>query len=134
MAILKKDRKKLHLNKFFLILLTFLKPLKVVLINMIKFLMMSVKLASPCPLNIKILWNKGYGIIISVRDVTNKTWSNFVEVWYEVIKVWWLYDFYERRYIRKFLREVTKLYKELNRKTNFLRGSLGSSSIIWNWF
>ena len=35
--------------------------------------MISVKLASLSLLKIKVFWNKGYDIIISTHDVTNKT-------------------------------------------------------------
>ena len=37
--------------------------------------MMSVKLATLGLLKIKIFWNKGYGVITSVHDVTNKILS-----------------------------------------------------------
>ena len=59
---------------FSLILLTFIE-LKVVLIDMIVILMMSVNLAIPGLLNAKGFWNKGYGLIISVHDATNKILS-----------------------------------------------------------
>ena len=39
---------------------------------MVKFLMMSVKMATPGLLKIKIFWNRGYDVIISVDDVRNK--------------------------------------------------------------
>ena len=37
--------------------------------------MTSVKMAAPGLLKVKIFWNKGYDVIISVNDVTNKTLS-----------------------------------------------------------
>ena len=42
---------------------------------MVAILMMSAKLATPGLLKIKVFWNKGYGIIISVLDVDNKVLS-----------------------------------------------------------
>ena len=42
---------------------------------MIAILMMSAKLANPGHLKGKIFWNKGYQVIISVHDVTNKILS-----------------------------------------------------------
>ena len=39
---------------------------------MVTILMMSVKLATLGLLKIKVLWNKGYDVIISVHDVTKK--------------------------------------------------------------
>ena len=42
---------------------------------MVKILMMSAKMATPGLLKIKVFWNKGYDVIISVHDVTNKILS-----------------------------------------------------------
>ena len=39
---------------------------------MVAILMMSAKLATLGLLKIKIFWNKGYGAMIPVHDVTNK--------------------------------------------------------------
>ena len=39
---------------------------------MAKVLMMSAKMAAPALLKIKIFWNKGYYVIYSVYDATNK--------------------------------------------------------------
>ena len=39
---------------------------------MVEILMMSAKLVTPGLLKIKIFWNKGQDVIISVHDVTNK--------------------------------------------------------------
>ena len=36
---------------------------------------MSAKMATPGLLKIKVFWNKGYDVIISVNDVTNKILS-----------------------------------------------------------
>ena len=71
----KKYRYRLHFNALFLILLTFLESLKIFLINMVIILMMSVKMATPDLLKTMVLWNKGYDVIISAHDVTNKILS-----------------------------------------------------------
>ena len=52
-----------------------LESLKVVLINMVAILMMSTKLATLGFLEIKVFWNKGYDVIISINDVANKILS-----------------------------------------------------------
>ena len=44
----------------------------IVSIKIIIILMMSANLATLCLLNIKVFWNKGYNVIVSVHDVTNK--------------------------------------------------------------
>ena len=43
---------------------------------MVKILMMSANMAAPALLKIKVFWNKGYYIIYSVCDVTNKILSH----------------------------------------------------------
>ena len=48
---------------------------KVVLVNMVEFLMMSAKLATLSPLKIKVFLNKGYEVITFVCDMTNKVLS-----------------------------------------------------------
>ena len=42
---------------------------------MVIILMMSAKMATPGLLKITVFWNKGYDVIISVDDVTNKILS-----------------------------------------------------------
>ena len=39
---------------------------------MVTILMMSAKMATPGLLKIRVFWNKGYDVIISVHDVTDK--------------------------------------------------------------
>ena len=46
------------------------------LINMVTILMMSAKMATSGLLKIKVFWNKGYYVIYSVYDVTNKILSH----------------------------------------------------------
>ena len=43
---------------------------------MVRILIMSAKMATPGLLKIKVFWNKGYDVIISVHDVTNKFLSH----------------------------------------------------------
>ena len=42
---------------------------------MVIVLMMSVKITTPGLLKIRVFWNNGYDVIISVHDVTNKILS-----------------------------------------------------------
>ena len=43
---------------------------------MVPILMISAKMATPGPLKIKVFWGKGYDVIISDNDVTNKILSH----------------------------------------------------------
>ena len=72
---IKKYRYRLHFHLQFLILLSFLESLKIVLINMVRILMMSGKMATLGLPKIKVFWNNGYNLIVSVYDVTNKNLS-----------------------------------------------------------
>ena len=67
-----KNRYRLYFYTLFQILLTCFESLKVVLINIFVTLMMSAKLANLSSLKKKVFCNKGYDVIISVCDVTNK--------------------------------------------------------------
>ena len=69
---IKKYGYRLEFDIWFLIILTFLDFLNIVLINMVTISMMSAKRATPGLLKIKIFWNKGYNVIISVHGVTKK--------------------------------------------------------------
>ena len=51
-----------------------------VLISIVAILMMSVKLASLDLLKIKVFWNKGYDIIISVDDINNETFNHVTQI------------------------------------------------------
>ena len=59
---------------------TFFDSLKVVLIIMVTFVMMSAKMTTLGLLEIKLFLNKGYDVIISVRDVTNKILSPITQI------------------------------------------------------
>ena len=68
----------------------FFESLKIVLIKMVTILIMSAKLAAVALLNLRVFWNEGYDVIISVNDVTNKVLScdsNYIveKIW---LKVW----------------------------------------------
>ena len=52
-----------------------MESLKIVLINMVTILMMSVKIATLGLRKIKEFWTKGYDVIISVCDAFNKVLS-----------------------------------------------------------
>ena len=41
---------------------------------MVKILMMPVEMATPGLLKVKVFWNTGYEVIISVHDVTKKNY------------------------------------------------------------
>ena len=89
------------------------ESLKVILINMVAILMVSAKLASLGLLKIKVFWNRGYVVMISVHSVTNKILlrdSNYI-----VDEFMW----------PKFDNSCISMHF-----LNFLRNALGSSSII----
>ena len=90
--------------------------------------MMSAKMATPGLLKIMVFWNKGYDIIISVDDVTNKILSrdsNYIvcSSGQSLVTVAFLWEKLSQ----------PQLYKDLTRKTAFLRGGHGSSSVIRDW-
>ena len=86
-------------------------------------------MATPGLLKITVFWNKGYDVIISVDDVTNKILSRDSN--YIVDVVMWP-KFGNFRILWEKLSQP-QFYKDLTRKTAFLRGGLGLSSITWDW-
>ena len=87
---IKKYTYRLDFDTYFLFFLNFLESLVIVLRNVVIILMMSAKTTTPGLLKIRVFWNNGYGVLISVHDVTNKIlsrdsnciidvvmWSNF---------------------------------------------------------
>ena len=87
-----------------------LLTLKVILINMVAIFMMSSKLDTLGLLKIKLFWNKGYEVIISVHDVSNKILSSDSNYIVDVVmwpKLLTLKNFFERNY-----------HKDLTSKTN----------------
>ena len=61
----------IHISKYF----TFFESLSFSLINIVGSLIMSAKLATLGLLKMKVVWNKGYGVITFVHGVTNKSFS-----------------------------------------------------------
>ena len=49
-----------------------LESLKICSINLVIIFIMSAKMATPGLLKIMVFWNKGYDVMISVHDVTNR--------------------------------------------------------------
>ena len=89
---------------------------------MVAILIMSVKLAALVLSKTKLIWNKGYDVIISVHDVINKILSRGSNYVIGVVMVT-LAFLYEKLSYHQF-------YKDLIKKAKRLRDSLGSSSII----
>ena len=67
---IKKYRYIFHLDTYFLTLLIFFECLRIVLINMVKILMISAKMATPGLLKIEIFWNKVYDVIFPMTSPT----------------------------------------------------------------
>ena len=67
-------------------LLAFLESLKIVLRKIVTILIMSAKMATQGLLKTKVFWNKGYEVIISVQDVTNKFLSRDSNYITDVVK------------------------------------------------
>ena len=117
-----ESRYRLYFGTQFLILLTFLVSLKNFLINLVIILMMSTKMATPGFLKVTIFWNKSY-------DVTNKILLSDLN--YIVDVVMWP-KFGNFRILWEKLSQP-QFYKDLTRKTAFLRAGLGFNSITWDW-
>ena len=83
--------------------------------------MMSAKMATSGLLKIKVFWNKGYYVIYSVYDVTNKILSH--DPSYIVDAVMWSKFGNSSICIREVI--ITSIYKDLTRKTAFFGG--------WSW-
>ena len=101
----------------------FLWVLKGVLIKIFAILMM---LATTGLFTVMVLWNKGYDVIIFVHNVTNQILlreSNYI---LDVIT--WPKFGNSSISMREVI--ITSIWRE---KLIFLRGVLGSSSIICNW-
>ena len=92
--------------------------------------MMSAKMATPGLLKIKVFRNKYYDVIVSFGDVINKVLSGDSNYIVDVF----MWPKFGNCSIS--MREVitTSIYKDLTRKTVFLRSGLGLSSIIWDWY
>ena len=107
--------------------MTFLESLKIGLINIATIFMMSAKIATLGLLKIKVFWNKGSDVIISVHDVINKILSRD-SIWVVDVVMWPKFgNSHERSYHNL---NFIKIWPE---KILFLTGGLGSSSIVWDW-
>ena len=78
---------------------------------MVSILMMSTKISTPGLLKIRVFWNNGYDIIISVHDVTNKILSRDSN--YIIDLVMWP--------------KLGNCSISMRKVITFLRGGLGSS-------
>ena len=76
------------------------ESLKAFLINMVAILMISAKLVTLGLFKVKLFWNKCYGLIISVHDVTRKI------LWLDSIYIAVIYGLCKVMYVRVFVREV----------------------------
>ena len=112
---IKKYRYRFHLDRKFIILLTFLESLRIALINLVTILMMSTKMATQSLLKINIFWKNVHAVMISVHNITSKILSRDSN--YNVNMAMW----------PKFgkcsiwVREISKpqIYKDLIRKAAF---------------
>ena len=89
---------------------------------MVTILMMSAKMATPGLLKIKVFWNKGYDVIISVHDVTNKILSRDSN--YNVNVVMWPNFGNSSISVREVI--ITSILWEFDKKNCFFQG--------WSWF
>ena len=82
--------------------------------------MLPAELATLGLLQIKVIWNKIYDVIISLYDITNKILSRNSDYIIEVV----MWPNFGNSSIS--MRQVieTSIYKDLTRKTNFLGGAL----------
>ena len=91
---------------------------------------MSARIATLDLLKIKVVWNKGYDVITSVHDVTNKVLSRDSN--HIIGKAMWPkfgnYSISMREVITN-----SMLLGFDQKKHFFSTGGLGSSSIIWVW-
>ena len=85
---------------------------------MVTILMMSAKITTPGLLKIRVFWNNGYDVIISVHDVTNKILSRNSN--YIIDVVMWPKFGNCSICMRKVI--ITSFYKDLTRKVAFLEG------------
>ena len=95
-----------------------LSNIKVVLISMVAVLMMSEKLSTLGLRKIKLFWNKGYDIVMSVHDVTNKILSR--ELNYTVDLVMWPKLGNSRSSMREVI--ITSILWGFHQKNEFFEG------------
>ena len=113
-----------------MVVLIFLESLIIVLLNMITLLMMSAKMPSPGLLKIRIFWNYGYDVIISVHDVTTKILSCDSNCIIDVA-VWPMFGKFSIS-MRNVI--ITSIVQGLDQKNGLFWGEgLGSCWINWGW-
>ena len=130
-----RDRDRLHFGIKLLILLTFFESLKILLINMVAFLMISGKMAALGLLKIKVFWNKGYqhkGTLFW-KKVLSMTLPTKIYHLIQIIWYMWLCD-HSIRNSSIFMTEViiTAILWRLHQQNHFLRSGLGSISGMWD--
>ena len=92
---------------------------------------MSAKMATSGLLKIKIFWKKGYDVIISVHDVTNKILSRDSNYIIDVV----MWPKFGNSSISMKAAIITSILLGFDQKNPlFLRGGLGSSSVIWDCY
>ena len=87
--------------------------------------MISAKMASLGLLKIKVFWNKGHDIIISVYEVTNKNLSRDLNYIADVV-MWPKLTKFSNSSISMWDVSKPQFYKDL-------MCGLGSGSVIWDW-
>ena len=108
---IKKYRYKLHFS-----ILAFFESLKVCLINLVIILMMQAKVTTLGLPKITVFWSKGYEVIISVNNVTNKILSHDSNYVVDVF-MWPTFG-----NCSVSMRKQPQFYKDLSRKTAFFEG------------
>ena len=91
--------------------------------------MLSAKMVTPGLLKTNIFWKQGYDVIISAHDVTSPILLRNSD--YNLNVVMWAKFGHSIISVREVT--ITQFYKDLTRKTAFLRGGFGSNSIIRDW-
>ena len=126
---IKKYIYRLHFGTKFLILFNFSWVLKNYVINLFIILMTSAKTATLGFLKVTIFWIKVYHVIIYVNDVTSKIVSSDSNYIVDVF-IWLKFDNSNFQWEKLSQVNFIRICQE---KLLFLKGSLDSSLIIWDW-
>ena len=121
-CFIKKYRYRLHIDTYFLILLTYLSLLNISLINIVAILVMSAKMATLGILKIKLFWIKVYNVIIYVDDVTNQILSRDSNYIIDMV----IWPKFGNSSIYMIEATITSFYMDLTRKTTFFKGKSSS--------
>ena len=117
-CFIKKYRYRLHIDTYFLILLTYLSLLNISLINIVAILVMSAKMATLGIFKIKLFWNKVYDVIIYVDDVTNQILSRDSNYIIDMI-IWPKFGNSSIYITEATITSFYTFYMDLTRKTTF---------------